>query len=217
MSALLLTNYYLVYRSFFAYAGLALLLSMLLFYFGNDSMLSMVALLVILLVSMPGLEVIKHEGKSGYDKYVLTLPVSRNQIVKSHYFFYFIVVVLGSGLSYGVFLVYNVVSSTPVDAIFTTVALGIFIVLFIGAVAYPLLYMLGAEKSDAILLGGAMGGLIVTFGLRNTVGYIAEQPLISNLNIDPTLTMAIAYTVLGVMIYILSFFIATFIYNRKEF
>ncbi len=32
-----------------------------------------VAMLIILLIAMPALEIIKYEGKSGYDKYVLTL------------------------------------------------------------------------------------------------------------------------------------------------
>ncbi len=49
----------------------------------------LVSMLSILLVVMPALDVIKYEGKSGYDKYVLTLPVNRRHIVQSHYLFYF--------------------------------------------------------------------------------------------------------------------------------
>lgn len=60
------------------------------FYFGDASMHRFVAMLIILLIAMPALEIIKYEGKSGYDKYVLTLPVTRNNIVQSHYLFYFL-------------------------------------------------------------------------------------------------------------------------------
>lgn len=42
-----------------------------------------------LFAAIPALEVIKYESKSGYEKYVLTLPVTRSNIVQSHYFFYF--------------------------------------------------------------------------------------------------------------------------------
>ncbi len=37
----------------------------------------------------------------------LTLPVSRTNIVQSHYFFYLLIVVIGAVLSYGVFFVYS--------------------------------------------------------------------------------------------------------------
>ncbi|MCE7790890.1 ABC-2 transporter permease [Salipaludibacillus sp. CUR1] len=217
MTALLLTSYYLVSRSFFAYTGLAILISCLIFYFGDGSLHGIVALLVILLVSMPALEVVKHEGKSGYDKYVLTLPVSRNNIVQSHYFFYFIAVIIGTFLSFGIFQFYNLVSTTPTDDMLNTLSFGIFIVFFAGAIAYPLLYILGSEKSDAIVLGGGMGGLIVTFGLQDLIGYIIEQPIFLNLNLDSSLLISIIYIMFGIAFYIVSFIISTFIYNKKEF
>ncbi len=40
-----------------------------------------VAMLIILFVVMPALEVIKYESKSGYDRYVLTLLRSAEQIL----------------------------------------------------------------------------------------------------------------------------------------
>ncbi|MFT0802792.1 ABC-2 transporter permease [Bacillus swezeyi] len=215
MKGLLLTNYYLVYRSFITYTGLAILVSGLIFYFGDTSMHRFVAMLTILFVAMPALEVIKYEGKSGYDKYVLTLPVSRRDVVQSHYFFYFIIVIIGTLLSYGIFHAYGLVSGTPIDGIFKIVSFGTFIVLFAGAIVYPLLYIFGPEKSDTIVIGGAVGGLFATFGLQGLVVYLIEQLPLSNLNID--LYVQILYIIFGVIIYIISFFIAAFIYLKKEF
>ena len=217
MTGLLLTNYYLVYRSFFAYAGIAVLVSGLMFYFGDASMHRFVAMLIILLTAMPALEIIKYESKSGYDKYVLTLPVTRNNIVQSHYLFYFFVAMVGALLSYGIFYIYDLISDTPMDNIFKIVSLGTFIVLFAGAIAYPLLYMIGPEKSDAIVIGGAIGGLFAAIGLQGVVGYLIEQSPLSNLSIDPSLSVPIIYIIFGVIMYILSFFISVFIYLRKEF
>lgn len=176
-----------------------------------------VAMLTILFVAMPALEVIKYEGKSGYDKYVLTLPVSRRDIVQSHYFFYFLVVVIGAFISCGIFYVYGLVSDTSFDGIFNIVSFGTFIVLFAGAIVYPLLYILGPEKSDVIVIGGAMGGLFATFGLQSLVGYLIKQLPLSNLNIDTSFYVPIIYIIFGAIIYIISFFIAVFIYHKKEF
>ena len=124
-------------------------------------MYRLIATFIILFAAIPALEVIKYESKSGYEKYVLTLPVTRNNIVQSHYLFYFIVVIIGTLLSYSIFYVHASVSDTPIDDdIFKSVSLGTFIILNAGAIAYPLLYIFGAEKSDAITIGGACGDLL---------------------------------------------------------
>lgn len=216
MKGLLLTNYYLVYRTFFMFMGIAILGSGFVFYFGNASMYRLIATFIILFAAIPALEVIKYESKSGYEKYVLTLPVTRNNIVQSHYLFYFLVVIIGTLLSYGIFYIYSFVSDTPIDNdIFKSVSLGTFIILNAGAIAYPLLYVFGAEKSDAITIGGACGGLVIYFGLQSVIGYLIEQFPISNLN--SSLYVSILYTIFGIIIYIFSFVISVFIYRKKEF
>ncbi|MGH0592201.1 ABC-2 transporter permease [Bacillus pretiosus] len=216
MKGLLLTNYYLVYRTFFMFMGIAILGAGFVFYFGNASMYRLIATFIILFAAIPALEVIKYESKSGYEKYVLTLPVTRNNIVQSHYLFYFLVVIIGTLLSYGIFYVHGLVSDTPIDdGIFKSVSLGTFIILNAGAIAYPLLYIFGAEKSDAITIGGACGGLVTYFGLQSVIGYLIEQFPISNLNLS--VYVSILYTIFGVIIYIFSYFISVFIYRKKEF
>ena len=114
-------------------------------------MYRLIATFIILFAAIPALEVIKYESKSGYEKYVLTLPVTRNNIVQSHYLFYFIVVIIGTLLSYSIFYVHASVSDTPIDDdIFKSVSLGTFIILNAGAIAYPLLYIL--EQKNLMLL-----------------------------------------------------------------
>ncbi|MBJ8051130.1 ABC-2 transporter permease [Bacillus cereus] len=214
MRGLLLTNYYLVYRTFFTFMGIAILGAGLVFYFGDASMYRFIAMFTILFAAIPALEVIKYESKSGYDKYVLTLPVTRSNIVQSHYLFYFLVVIIGTLLSYGIFYVYGLVSDTPIDeGILKSVSLGTFIILNAGAISYPLLYVFGAEKSDAITIGSAGGGLLATFGLQSLIGYLMEQLPLSN----SSLYVPILYTIFGLIIYILSFFVSVFIYRKKEF
>lgn len=162
------------------FMGIAILGAGFVFYFGDASMYRLIATFIILFAAIPALEVIKYESKSGYEKYVLTLPVTRSNIVESHYFFYFLVVIIGTLLSYGIFYVYGLVSGTPIDdGIFKSVSLGTFIILNAGAIAYPLLYVFGAEKSDAITIGGACGGACYLFWItkcnwvsNRTISYI---------------------------------------------
>lgn len=214
MTGLLLTSYYLVYRSSLVYTGLAILLSGVILSFGDTSMHRLVAMLNILLMVMSALDVIKFEGKSGYDKYVLTFPVSRKNIVQSHYLFYFLVVIYGVLLSYGVFYVYDLISDTSVD--YSEILFGTFAVLLTGAINFPLYYIFGPEKSESITIGSVGGAILVTMASQNLVGFIAKQISLSNSN-DPSQYGPIIYLVLGVIVYILSLFFAVFIYRKKEF
>ena len=134
MNALLLTNYYLVYRSLFMYAGIAFLASALILHFGDASLQPLAAMLAILFLVMPALEVIKHEGKSGYDKFVLTLPVTRKKVISSHYMFYLLVVLMGTLLSISVFYLYGFITSNPIEHIISIVSTGTFIVITAGVV-----------------------------------------------------------------------------------
>ncbi len=62
-----------------------------------------------------------------------------------------------------------------------------------------------------------MGGLFTTFGLQSVVGYVAEKLPLSFLHINPSLYVPIIYIIIGVILYIISFFIAAAIYHKKEF
>ncbi len=177
----------------------------------------LVSMLSILLVVMPALDVIKYEGKSGYDKYVLTLPVNRRHIVQSHYLFYFLTVIYGALLSYAIFYIYGLVSNTPVDGILQIINFGTFIVLLTGAINYPLYYIFGPEKADSNAIGSVGGGIFVTFSTQGLIAYLSEQLVSSNLNIDPSLYVPIIYMLFGLIVYMISFFISVFIYLKKEF
>ncbi|MEC1069342.1 ABC-2 transporter permease [Priestia megaterium] len=91
------------------------------------------------------------------------------------------------------------------------------IVGFAGALAYLLLYVFGAEKSDGIVLGGGMGGLFVAIALQGVVGYIVEILAASSLRVASSLHIPILYTLFGMVMYIASYFIALSIYRKREF
>lgn len=216
MKGLLLTSYYLVYRSSFMYTGLAILLSGVILTFADASMHRFVAMINILLMVMSALDVIKFEGKSGYDKYVLTLPVSRSNIVQSHYLFYFLVVIYGVLLSCGIFYIYGLISGAPIGGMFNSIFFGTFAVLLTGAINFPLHYIFGPEKSDSIALASVGGAILITIVSQGLVGYLAKQlPLPGSNDLD--LYAPIIYLIFGVISYILSLFFAIFIYQKKEF
>ena len=60
-----------------------------------------------------------------------------------------------------------------------------------------------------------MWGTFSYYWITKLIYYLIEQLPMSSLN--PSLYVPIIYTIFGVIIYILSFFISVFIYHKKEF
>lgn len=213
MKGLLLTSYYLVYRSSLWYTGLAILLSVIILTYAGASMHRLVAMLNILLMVMSALDVIKFEGKSGYDKYVLTLPVSRGHVVLSHYLFYFLVVIYGVLLSFGIFYIYSLVSGTEINNMFHAIFFGTFAVLITGGINFPLYYIFGPEKSESITLGSVGGAILITIVSQNIVGGLATSMNANN----PDQYVPIIYLLFGLLVFFISLFSSIYIYQKKEF
>ncbi|WP_436885872.1 ABC-2 transporter permease [Mammaliicoccus sciuri] len=94
-------------------------------------------------------------------------------------------------------------------------SLGIFIVLFGGSLVFPLLYLLGPEKSDAIVIGGGMIGLLFVFIIQELIKQFQKIfPLILK---DTHFIIPMIYIFLGIIIYLVSYYVSRIIYLKKEF
>ncbi|WP_040983188.1 ABC-2 transporter permease [Oceanobacillus jeddahense] len=219
MSALLLTNYYLVYKSLWMYILIALGAAGIILGFGGDAMHQFIPLLTMLLIAMPALEVIKQEGKSGYDKFVITFPIRRSQVVRSHYLFYFLVILLGALLITGIFTGYSLLTEASFGETGVQIGLAVCLIFVMGSFVYPLLYLLGPEKSDGILIIAAGIALVSSFGIEKLlVSLISKQTTIVNFEyIDTNVLFISGALFIGIILFILSFFFSVAIYSRKEF
>lgn len=216
MKGLLLTNYYLVHRSVSSYIFIASLVAFVLLWFSSEKSLPIAIMIILLLTSLPSLEIIKKENSSGYDRYVLTLPVSKKNIVTSHYIFYFVNSSIGVIVSFFIFFVYDNFFVKEENLKFLdSASLGIFIVLFGGSLVFPLLYLLGPEKSDAIVIGGGMIGLLFVFIIQELIKQFQKIfPLILK---DTHFIIPMIYIFSGIIIYLVSYYVSRIIYLKKEF
>lgn len=216
MKGLLLTNYYLVHRSVLSYIFIASLVAFVLLWFSSEKSLPIAIMIILLLTSLPSLEIIKKENSSGYDRYVLTLPVSKKNIVTSHYIFYFVNSSIGVIVSFFIFFVYDNFFVKEENLKFLdSASLGIFIVLFGGSLVFPLLYLLGPEKSDAIVIGGGMIGLLFVFIIQELIKQFQKIfPLILKYT---HFIIPMIYIFLGIIIYLVSYYVSRIIYLKKEF
>jgi hypothetical protein len=161
--------------------------------------------------------VLKHEGKSHFDKYKLTLPFRRSTIVRSHYFFYLLTTVAGMAVTYGLLQIYFFATGSNINTgmLFT---FG-FVVLLAGAISYPLLYRFGTEKSDVIIIVSVFSSFGIMMGLNYVLSVV---PRLADITFNfrggiSSLTLSVVYFVVGLLLYGLSFVISKTIYNKKEF
>ncbi|WP_436870965.1 ABC-2 transporter permease [Mammaliicoccus sciuri] len=143
------------------------------------------------------------------------MSVKKN-IVTSHYIFYFVNSSIGVIVSFFIFFVYDNFFVKEENLKFLdSASLGIFIVLFGGSLVFPLLYLLGPEKSDAIVIGGGMIGLLFVFIIQELIKQFQKIfPLILK---DTHFIIPMIYIFLGIIIYLVSYYVSRIIYLKKEF
>ncbi|MDO9522176.1 MAG: ABC-2 transporter permease [Methanocorpusculum sp.] len=142
-----------------------------------------------------------------WDRYALTMPVTRKDIVTSKYLMtiiFFCVSILISGIIAGVSYYLMPANATPFWFIVLVGALGV----FYGSLLFPLLYKFGSEKARYMMFV-----LMAVIGIL-LVGWFAlfGESLTGNLLIYILIT-----AVVSVAAFIASYFVSVRLYEKKEF
>ncbi|MFJ7667363.1 ABC-2 transporter permease [Lysinibacillus sp. NPDC097195] len=218
MKGLLFTNLYLVYRVILVYTLIGIGLTVLYLKLTGGAYVVFSAITLCLVITIPVWEILKVEAQSGYNKYLLTLPVSRKNIIQSYYLVYFLILVIGVILFIGILGTYSLFSEFSMDlSLFQTIAFTILSMLTLGGIIFPLIFILGEEKSDFILLVSLLFMGLVVNSLRLSVDYLIEQIPLLKLNLNPLKHVPLIFLLIGICIFLLSFYISLFIYRKKEF
>ncbi|WP_432703318.1 ABC-2 transporter permease [Lysinibacillus sphaericus] len=227
---LVTANFYMVYRSMWLHVvGMIVLFYTYLFtikglaipFFSIDfQFIVPIFIIYINLVTLfPAFEVLKVEEKSGYNKYGLTLPIRRKNIVKSHYLFLFFAAIISTLATFGVFVVPRLLSWVSMQASDFELFLSMFSVFIIsGSIFFPCSYIFGTERSKLFLF--------ITFIISYICGSVVGQLLrfvvedLMNLDIGDSSVYTVAvmiYLLIATLFYMLSYVISQAIYRKKEF
>jgi len=170
----------------------------------NDSP-EMVGFMMVLLSLILPMTAFAYDEQSKWDRYALSMPVSRTEIVLSRYLFLLLLVVL---LSLFAFFLNFCMGVAPGEA-FSSTALFSALSLLMGAVSFPVLFRFGPEKTRLLMV---LVILIPTVGLMllERAGLLPEElPAFGDLL--PFFLPA------ALLLFVLSFFLSVQIYKRKEF
>lgn len=218
MKGLIYTNFSLIRKVILVYMLIGIGIAVVMLNVIGSEALSLSMVMVCIVIITPVWEAIKVEALSGYNKYVLTLPVTRRTVIQSYYVFFFLIVMIGIILFVGVLYVHGLFSMISIDfSLYRSITLAILAMLTMGGIIFPLIFMLGEEKSDFILfLSLGFMALVVNL-VRVGVEHFIEQPPLLKFNLDLLIHVPFIYILISILIFLLSYVTSLAIYRKKEF
>lgn len=197
---------------FFLAIGIGLVIS------GNPSLLNIYVVVSSAAFSFNAVSGFRKEASSKWNKYELSIPVTRNQIVKSRFVSHALWTLSGIILSALFVLITlkihgNMYFYYLVRDPLMLFSCGIGIALLTGSIFYPLIYFLGTDKSEIIMIISLLGSVGATIGIFWLLNAANDFQGLSDSEFYLIVT---AYIAIVLVTFILSYFLTTLIYQKKE-
>lgn len=212
MKGLILNNVYTVKRSIQSSCLLAIAIVIVLLIAQNDMALRAAIFLPFLLIPVHAFEVLKHDARSGWQKFEMTLPVTRKKIVTSKYVTFLLLFITSMIIVSIPFLLTHMFVYPTMNALFFNFLLrGMGLVMSIATLTFPLTYILGTEKSDTITISSVGFSL----GLFFAVSLLLLQFIGSIERFDEM--FSIIFFVITAVLFVTSYIVSMVVYAKKEF
>lgn len=201
-----------VLLAFFAAVGIGLLIS------GNPSLLNIYVLVAATAFAFNAVSGFRKEASSKWSKYELTTPVGRKDIVKSRFINHTLWVLAGIILS-ALFVVLTLAIHGnryfyyDVRDPLMLFSCGTGLALLMGAIFYPAIYLLGTDKSEIMMIISLLGSVGITVGIIWILNAAYDFRSVSDTEFYLNVMI---YMVIVLVSFVLSYFLTTFIYRRKE-
>ena len=165
--------------------------------------------MILFLFAMQFISSFSYDDIAKWDKYALSLPITRAEIVRSKYLLAVIFLAIGSVASFLIDIVFRYFDGTLdiLESLATVYSLVAVACIFISLLI-PLIYKFGVERSRIIILGCASIPFILVYIFKKLeIGLPSENMLKILLIISPLVVILIMY---------LSYLISLKIYENKD-
>lgn len=217
MQGLLLTKYFLIYRQFLAYLTLGVVASIGSVIFDLENARFMVVQLLLILSIVAPVELLKKEHLSGFNIYTLTLPVTRQMIVRSQYILFVLSALIGVVIIFLLSLWVSTFNDTfMLNQMLPTIIRSLSLVLIVGSLVYPLNYILGYERVEgAIFVAGFVALTIPAYIVSSAIEF--KEIYLSFLPIETNTLMIILYILMALASLSVSYVMTQQIFQKKEY
>ncbi len=219
MIGLLKNNFYgtigsaILFFVVFSAMGLVLLIT------GNPTVLNIMVVISATAFAFNAVSGFRKEASTKWNKYELTAPVRRKDIVKSRYISHVSWAMIGVILA-GIFVCLAVllhgnryfyhVMRDPLSIF----SLSIGVALLLGAFYYPSIYFFGADKSEIIIIISLLGSIGITFFLIWLLNVVTDSSSLTDWQY--ICFIAIFMGIISVIL-VFSYFLTVHIFRKKEY
>lgn len=174
--------------------------------FTNENMSSFFGMILVLLAVMIPISTISYDERCQWQKYALSMPLSRRDIVYAKYLFSLLLTAFGITVGF----VFNLcVSSIALNEILLTASTSAAVALIMSALLLPLMLILGVEK-------GRMAMFLV-FAIPFALIFLIDRFDISLPSTSNIIALLIAAPIVSLIVFGISLMISLKAYDRKEF
>lgn len=182
--------------------------------------INMLTMMIILMIAMIGLSTFSYDEVANSDKYILSLPTNRKEIVLSRYILIILINLIGVFISLVITSIVGLVIGKVEKTFLELIALvigNLMGIALLQSIQVPCMYKWGVEKAkvQSIIILMSIG--LVLFGIFMTIKYInVGNTILSVLSGIPEYAYIIALVLILALMYYISYRISLKIYNKKE-
>lgn len=215
MKGLFFDNFYKTISSMTLFAFLILVAAIALLITGNYTILELFVYVSITALSANAVSSMRKDADAKWNKYELTLPVTRKEIIKCKYASYLFWVFVGTIIAavitaLAVIIHGNIFFAYGFRDVISLFSLGIGIAVMVGALFFPMAYVFGADRSETLLVISVIGSV----GLAVLLVWLVNQV---NSEVVPYYPRLVIFVLAYILLYFVSYIITRSIYNKKEF
>lgn len=210
MKGLFLNNFYEAWNNIKLFGIFILLFGVCVVYSGNDTLLELFPYITISAFAVSGIATLRKDTVSQWNRYELTLPIKRRDLISCKYISYLFWTLGGllvSGLV--VFITFGIHGNLFANGLrdcFSLFSLGTGLAIIAGAVFYPLAILCGADKSEILLAAS------VALSICTAVAIIGA---VNMLDLSYAVKL-IAFNLVYMLIFTVSYFLSNILYAHKE-
>lgn len=165
---------------------------------------------VIILSSMMPVTALAYDERAHFERYALTMPLSRKRVVVAKYLFGLICIGIALVINVVFEILLSIIRHTPVsETLPVTMLVLLGVALFFLSVNLPVMFKFGTEKGRLIYMGLAVLAILLPMLLQD--GTIGSPPAFL------VETLVYAFPAVAALMFLLSMRISIGIYKRKEF
>lgn len=212
MKGLFLNNYYATAGDMGLFLALTLVGALAVIVTGNSTFMEIFVYIMITALAIHSAGGSRRDAASRWNKFEITMPVRRKEIIQCKFLSYLFWVMAGTALALLVTVLALWIHGESVlmyglDRICSMFALGIGIAMITGACFYPVSYLVGVEKGETVL----EISVIVAVGVAVVVLNVLNR------YIDSFVVRMILFVAGYLMLFVLSYGVTFALYRETEF